>query len=365
MPAPARSAYTLVDMLIVIAIMGILISLLLPAVQAAREAARRRKCANHLAQLALAVAHYESVHATLPPGTIDAKGPIASRAVGYHMNWISQILPYLEESNLHHAIDFSLSAYDPQNSDVRKVALPILTCPTASGAGTRGIGESHYAGCHHDVESPIDADNHGAFFLNSFVGYDDIADGRAQTIFLGEKFPAPGGTGRINIGDLGWLSGTRAVLRNTGTPINATSRPGGPLEQMLPVGAIEPQPKPDPPRAITLGMPANDAGQDGPSPWEKSWNQPDLTEYQPGIVPSGVTPALVVGGFESAHPLGAQFTFGDGSVRYLSEEIDGIVYRRLGHRADGELVDDSHFMIMKSQITRHGLCDDRRVLHSR
>ncbi|HEV3021828.1 MAG TPA: type II secretion system protein, partial [Pirellulales bacterium] len=80
----ARRAFTLVELLVVIAIIGMLIAMLLPAVQAAREAARRRHCANNLAQLALAVTHYESVHGTLPPGTTDAKGPIASRAVGYH-----------------------------------------------------------------------------------------------------------------------------------------------------------------------------------------------------------------------------------------------------------------------------------------
>jgi prepilin-type processing-associated H-X9-DG protein len=68
----------------------------------------------------------------------------------------------------------------------------------------------------------------------------------------------------------------------------------------------------------------------------------EKTEYQPSIVPAGIQPALIVGGFESRHPAGAQFAFGDGAVRFLPEAIDMVVYRRMGHRADGELIDDRY-----------------------
>jgi len=334
--------FTLFEILIVIGIIGILIGLLLPAIQAARESARRRNCANNLAQLALAVTHYESAHGTLPPGTIDAKGPIASRAVGYHMSWIAQILPYVEQSNAFHQLDFSFGAYHPKNFSVRRMPLRVLVCPSAWGTGTSGVGESHYAACHHDVEAPIDAGNHGVFCLNSFIGFDDLFDGRAQTIFFGEKcfgFYTP----RVPGGDLGWLSGTRAMLRNTGTPINATSKPGGPLATMVPVGVIDlgltPSDtglKPDDPQ----GAPGDRPVWGGPPGMRDSFDELDMTEYQPGTAPSGVQPALVVGGFESRHPQGAQFAFGDGSVRFLDEMIDLAVYRWMGHRADGELIDD-------------------------
>ncbi|HUY33935.1 MAG TPA: DUF1559 domain-containing protein [Pirellulales bacterium] len=345
MQRPARNAFTLVEVLIVIAIIGMLIAILLPAIQAARESARRRSCANNLAQLALAVAHYESVHATLPPGTIDAKGPITSRAVGYHMSWMAQILPYVEQPNAFRHLDFSVGAYAPKNLAVRQMVLHVLECPSSSaGFAPSGVGESHYAGCHHDVEAPIDADNHGVFHLNSFVGFDDILDGRAQTIFFGEKTFSLSNFQRTTGGDLGWLSGTRAMLRNTGTPINATSRPGGPLANMVSVGLID------------LGPPPPDTGQQPPDPQDAPpvdrpvWGGPagmrdpfnefDRSEYQPSNVPAGVRPALVVGGFGSNHPLGAQFAFGDGSVRLLAEAIDAAVYRRMGNRADGELLDD-------------------------
>ena len=78
---------------------------------------------------------------------------------------------------------------------------------------------SNYAGCHHDVEAPIDADNHGVLFLNSHISGDDIPDGAAHTIFIGEKIVADD--------DLGWMSGTRATLRNTGLRINWRAGPSG------------------------------------------------------------------------------------------------------------------------------------------
>jgi prepilin-type N-terminal cleavage/methylation domain-containing protein/prepilin-type processing-associated H-X9-DG protein len=341
---PARDAFTLLEILIVIGIIGILIALLLPAIQAAREAARRRSCANNLAQLAIAVIHYESMHETLPPGTIDAKGPIASRAVGYHMSWMAQILPFVEQSNAFRQLDFSVGAYHPTNYAVRRMGLNVLRCPSAGGwVSPGGVGLSNYAACHHDVEAPIDTDNHGVFHLNSFVGFEDIFDGRASTIFFGEKSVDPSNMPQMTVGDLGWLSGTRAMLRNTGTPINTTSKPGGTLATMVPVGVIDlilPVPDTGPKPMDPQGGAGDRPVWGGPPGMSDSFNELDMTEYQPGTVAAGVQPALVVGGFESRHPLGAQFAFGDGSVRFLAEGIDPAVYRRMGHRADGELIDD-------------------------
>src|SRR5690349_5222431 len=93
-------AFTLLEMLFVIAVIGILISLLLPAIQAARETARRHSCANNLSQLAIAIQNYAAGHGVLPPGTIDASGPVSSRPVGYHMSWLVQILPFVEQGNV-------------------------------------------------------------------------------------------------------------------------------------------------------------------------------------------------------------------------------------------------------------------------
>ena len=281
--------FTLVELLVVIAIIGILIALLLPAVQAAREAARRVQCTNNLAQLGLALQNYDGAHEALPPGVVDANGPIRSTPQGYHMSWLVQLLPYVEEQVTFQHVDFAVGAYDKKNEPVLKTWIDLFACPSDGRRdwSSEGPFPSNYAGCHHDVEAPIDADNHGVFFLNSHVHSRDISDGATHTLFVGEKI--------VDGDDLGWMSGTRATLRNTGTMINAT-----PIR--------------------------NAAGE-----------YEEIRGVDP-TVPQGIQPGLFVGGFGSWHPGGANFGLGDGSVRFLSETLDPGIFQQLGHRADGKLL---------------------------
>lgn len=274
-----NQAFTLVELLVVIAIIGVLVALLLPAVQAAREAARRLSCTNNLTQISIAVQGYEAAFRFYPIGTIDESGPIVNVAQGYHHNWLASLLPYLEEQNTYRHIDFSVGIYDEKNKPVREVVIPMFACPS----DPRTYGQqppSSYAGSHHDLNEPIDENNHGVFFLNSNVDYEAVSDGTSQTIFVGEKFIDPQG-------DLGWMSGTRATLRNTGVAINAV-RPAG-----------------------WRGQPSEPAKDDDP---------------------------LAVGGFGSYHPGGANFAFGDGHVGFLAETTDPETYQQLGHRSDGKLL---------------------------
>ncbi len=282
----SRKAFTLVELLVVIAIIGILIALLLPAVQAAREAARRSQCTNNLSQMALAVQNYNMSHSVYPPGTIDEEGPIANESQGYHHNWISQMLPYIEELNTFRHIDFSVGVYDESNATVRKAPIRTLVCPSSPASTSADEAAlTSYAGCHGPTETPIDADNQGVFFLNSAVAYKDISDGSSHTIFISEKTIDEADT-------LGWMSGTRATLRNAGTLINAevSHRNRGRV-------APEQAPKRD---------------------------------------------KFHVGGFSSHHPGGAEFAFGDGSVQFLSETIDPELFQNLANRADGELILDDY-----------------------
>ena len=129
-PVRRCPGFTLVELLVVIAIIGILIALLLPAIQAAREAARRVQCANNLVQLGIALHNYELAHEVFPPGVVNATGPIRNEPQGYHMSWIVQILPYIDEGNAYDMIDFKVGVYDKKQIPVRKHSIVTLHCPS-------------------------------------------------------------------------------------------------------------------------------------------------------------------------------------------------------------------------------------------
>jgi prepilin-type N-terminal cleavage/methylation domain-containing protein/prepilin-type processing-associated H-X9-DG protein len=266
-----RQAFSLIEVIMVMTIIAVIIGLALPALLSSREAGRRLQCLNNLHQISLALANYEEQYGELPPGVINPTGPVHNQPDDLHVGWIVSLLSHMEQGGLALAIDTRLSVYDPVNSKAAGPPMRTFLCPTDFRAGrVGGVGVSSYAACHHDVEAPIDVDNHGVFFLNSRIRHDDIPDGSSYTIFVGEK--------RIASQDLGWLSGTRATLRNTGTPLNAGSKRG---EAPEPVGDL-------------------------------------------------------VGGFSSSHAGGGNFAFGDGSIRFLRDRINTQVYQRLGNRDDGE-----------------------------
>jgi prepilin-type N-terminal cleavage/methylation domain-containing protein/prepilin-type processing-associated H-X9-DG protein len=310
-----RFAFTLVELLVVIAIIGVLVALLLPAVQAAREAARRTQCNNHLSQLIIAVHNYELAHGIYPPGTIEAKGPIvnAQLANNFHHGWIVQILPFLEERNTWNAIDKSLSIYHKKNAPATAVSIKVLSCPSSPAWGT---GSSHYAGVHNDGEKPIDAKDNGVFFLNSRVRYEDVTDGSAHTIFIGEKLP--------DAWDFFWASGTRGTLRNAGLGINVLTfqtglpKPGDSTDEIkLPPDAVP--------------------GLDDPSAPPDESALPAAPAAAPAA--AAVLPGnpLWVGSFGSVHPGGAQFAFGDGHVQFISGGTMPGMLGQFANRADGLL----------------------------
>ena len=116
-------------MLVVLGIIGVLVGLLLPAINGAREAARRVQCANNLMQLSLALHHYLADHNVLPPGVVNDTSPIVTAPAGYHYSWIVQILPDLDQRDLFRMINFRNGAYDPANDTLRSTSLGILHCP--------------------------------------------------------------------------------------------------------------------------------------------------------------------------------------------------------------------------------------------
>jgi prepilin-type N-terminal cleavage/methylation domain-containing protein len=129
-PRKRSPGFTLVELLVVIAIIGILVALLLPAVQAAREAARRIQCANHLKQIGLALMNYESTYRTFPPASI---GPTSSASPGppKRHGWVAMTLAFLEQQNVQDRYNFNVHWYDPENADVIQQPLSIYQCPSA------------------------------------------------------------------------------------------------------------------------------------------------------------------------------------------------------------------------------------------
>ncbi len=325
-----RPGFTLVELLVVIAIIGVLVAMMLPAVQAAREAARRSSCNNNLRQLIIAVHDHEFAHEQFPVGVTNKTGPVRNLPQGDHMGWIPRILPELGEPNRFEHIDFNVGVYHKLNDPVRQTMIPTLNCPS-SPAGDAPT--SNYAGVHHHVEAPIDADNSGVLFLNGKLSFEDLRDGPAYTLFIGEKR-----TGYVE--DLGWMSGTSATLRNTGTPLN------GDLPASRGVRSAELAASPAP--GYMLGTPSwTEVGNvdyfddDGVLVAEE---KPDKDRVDPYIKRGGNRAApLYVGGFASPHSGGVQFAFGDGSVRMLSDAIAQSALEQLANRKDGKLPEDRDY----------------------
>ena len=127
-----------------------------------------------------------------PPGVVNLTGPITNSAKGYHMSWLVQILPYLEQRNAYNKTNFSLGVYDDANSTVRMHRIMSFLCPSSSSSRSQSANApTDYAACHHDFEAPIDVTNNGVFYLNSNTRLDDVKDGTSCTIFVGEKKPLP------------------------------------------------------------------------------------------------------------------------------------------------------------------------------
>ncbi len=183
-----RRGFTLVELLVVIAIIGVLVALLLPAVQAAREAARKIKCQNNLKQIGLAMQNYETSWRSFPPSMVlGLQSPPDS--------WSAQgrILPYIEMGNMYDMIDFS-RGYNA-NSELKKTRVDIYQCPSEINSRVRkknGI-DIHYPLNYavnmgvwfvYDPRSSLGGE--GMFFPNSFLRHASIIDGTSNTICLAE-----------------------------------------------------------------------------------------------------------------------------------------------------------------------------------
>lgn len=216
---PRRRAFTQVEILVTIAIILLLVSLLLPMIGRAREVARGSQCKDNLHNLGIAVEIYVNVFGEMPAGSLIGTRPVRSQLGGDGFGWPARLLPFIEQKPLYDTLNWSLPV-ERQTSPGVNVPISVLTCPAVLDDADRRPAVSNYAGCHHEVESPIDVDNHGLFRLGGGVRPVEVVDGLSHTLLLCEK-GAPAD-------DRGWLTGGRATLRNTG-------RPWGRLEEDRPL----------------------------------------------------------------------------------------------------------------------------------
>ena len=222
------NGFTLVELLVVIAIIGILIGMLLPAVQSVREAARRTTCKNNLRQLGLALHNYESAQRRFPAGYTYISGDNYASQTGYSVTagdanhlgqaWGTLILHYLEQQNLFDQVDLKLPCFDPVNLVARETALDVFLCPTDHWSqGTFVVRDEsaapveQYAAASYcanwgpasgvadtpgnqsddvNLDATPDASS-GPFFRNSRVGFGDIRDGTSNTLAVGERTNGP------------------------------------------------------------------------------------------------------------------------------------------------------------------------------
>jgi prepilin-type N-terminal cleavage/methylation domain-containing protein/prepilin-type processing-associated H-X9-DG protein len=330
-----RKAFSLIELLVVIAIIGVLIALLLPAVQSVREAARRTGCKNNLRQLGIALHNFESAFEHFPKGYAHITGVDFAAKTGYpvapgygaanHLGhgWGIYLLPFLEEQNLRDLIEMELPSFDPANLTARETSLSVFLCPSDGWSihnfvvrddtvapPERAAAASYCANwgpASGVLETPGDTTDDvnldatpdqsaGPFFRNSRTRFTDVLDGSSHTLAFGERTNGP-------------------ILDDNGVPIGV---PPHPNFETVWFGAMR-----------DIGTPDDDHGHmvlfDA--------------EYVPNFAHGAGTGADR--GISAPHSGLAQFTFLDGSVHAIREDIDTVVYRALASMRGREIVPES------------------------
>jgi prepilin-type N-terminal cleavage/methylation domain-containing protein/prepilin-type processing-associated H-X9-DG protein len=193
----ARRGFTIVELLVVIAIIGILLALLMPAVQMARETGRRLNCGSHLRQLGTAAQNFYSARGHFPTGAESRQYPgvPGNPHTFYRWSALAHLTPYLEQTAAHHALNLELPLYGPnllvtpENAVGVSLVIPLFLCPSDRGEAVgEGFGPTNYAACAGTGiggGSPLDAD--GVFYVNSETRTADIVDGTSHTTMMSES----------------------------------------------------------------------------------------------------------------------------------------------------------------------------------
>lgn len=305
-----RRGFTLIELLVVIAIIAVLIALLLPAVQQAREAARRSQCKNNLKQIGIALHNYHETATTLPPGWIAVPtGPGNTNALAPRWGWGTMILPSMDQAPLYNSLQTvsngTLTGFNaimtsfPNNSNVGlQTSLAALKCPSDSSPSNRVtygsqptniFGRSNYPGNFGNslVNYPI---GNGVFHQNSRTDFAKFTDGLSNSFLVGER-RSPG-------------------LNSNSLPLGGDTIWAGIGDEVLSA---------NPGAALALGECGSKMNTAG-------------TIVSP--------PANNLTAFSSPHIGGANFLLGDGSVRFVSESLNFTTYANLASINDGQPIGD-------------------------
>jgi prepilin-type N-terminal cleavage/methylation domain-containing protein/prepilin-type processing-associated H-X9-DG protein len=346
MPGPRRG-FTLIELLVVIGIIGVLIGLLVPAVQQVRESASRLQCQNNLKQMGLALHTYHGALRSFPPGMVNDQ----TNAPDANHTGFMYLLPYLEQQNVQRSYNFDLAWWAPPNYGAVGTELALLYCPSNRTGGSIDLSA---AAARWNIQLPPTAAacdyalSHGAnaalslnwqrqpvqvrgIFgirrsaeLNACVRFRDVRDGTSTTFAIGE---AAGGTTAYLVRDLSQPD-QPAIVTLTGQT--------NPIDQAWAAASMEYTDNPwyGSVFAVTAqyGLP--------PDPRDEPMNRSPATPtaYGGDLRGDNASGRDIVSGFRSLHPGGCNFVFCDGSVRFLVQSIRPEVYRALSTYAGGEPV---------------------------
>jgi prepilin-type N-terminal cleavage/methylation domain-containing protein/prepilin-type processing-associated H-X9-DG protein len=307
-----RAGFTLIELLVVIAIIGVLIALLLPAVQAAREAARRAQCVNNLKQLGIALHNYHDTLGSLPIGEI--------RNSGYSA--LSQTLAFVEQGSLYNTINFSLIHSSMENQTARTTQLAMLLCPSEvdNPLRDRGAATSYHANKGTNViwQDPTGPNvglpkANGVFVYGEITRLAHITDGTSNTAFYSERVLA---------------DGSNAII----SPLEDVFFP-----KTAPTTADEAL-------ALCKALDITDLTNQAPVFMGAPWLHGQHT-YHHSTPPMGRSCGFIIVNRatmppSSRHPGGVNLLLGDGSVRFVKQTIDLATWRALGTKNGREIVSD-------------------------